>query len=117
MLVVGCKASIIPSDGSVTSIGNSAFNGCSSLTSITIPENVTSIGSSVFVECSSLASITIPDSITSIGNSAFNGCSSLTNITFNGTKEHWNAIKKGSYWNDSTGDHTIHCTDVDIAKN
>ena len=63
----------IPS--SVTSIGNSAFSGCSSLQSITIPENVTSIGDNAFYGCSSLQSITIPENVTSIGNSAFSGCS------------------------------------------
>ncbi len=70
---------VIP-DG-VTSVGNSAFSYCSSLTSITIPEGVTSIGSSVFSYCSSLTSITIPESVTSIGSSAFSHCSSLMSIT------------------------------------
>ncbi|MBR4029014.1 MAG: leucine-rich repeat domain-containing protein [Alistipes sp.] len=66
---------------SVTSIGYYAFRGCSSLTSITIPESVTSIGDWAFSGCSSLASITIPESVTSIGASAFWICSSLTSIT------------------------------------
>ncbi|MBR2326432.1 MAG: leucine-rich repeat protein [Alistipes sp.] len=62
---------------SVTSIGNWAFNGCKSLTNITIPDSVTSIGVCGFKGCSSMISITIPDSVTSIGSSAFAGCSSL----------------------------------------
>ena len=66
---------------SVTSIGDVAFFGCSSLTSITIPNSVTSIGYSAFEDCSSLTSITIPDSVTSIGHSAFYKCSSLTGVT------------------------------------
>ena len=66
---------------SVTSIGDWAFSGCSSLTSVTIGSGVTSIGSSAFENCSSLTSVTIPDSVTSIGNRAFSGCSSLTSIT------------------------------------
>ena len=65
---------------SVTSIGSSAFYGCSGLTSITIPNSMTSIGSSVFSYCSGLTSITIPNSVTSIGNSAFKGCSSLISV-------------------------------------
>ena len=80
-LILGCKNSEIPLDGSVTSIGNSAFYGCSGLTSITIPDGVTSIGRDVFYGCSGLTSITIPDSVTSIGDSAFRGCSGLTSIT------------------------------------
>ena len=55
----------------------SAFSGCSSLTSIVIPNSVTSIESDVFSGCSSLTSIVIPDSVTSIAVSAFSGCSSL----------------------------------------
>lgn len=65
----------------VTIIGDYAFSGCSSLTSITIPYGVTNIGSYAFELCSSLTSITIPDSVTSIGDATFWGCSSLKNIT------------------------------------
>jgi len=72
-------AYIIPD--SVTSIGDSAFLGCSSLTSVTIPDSVTSIGSSAFYDCDSLTSVTIPDNVTSIGNSAFSSCDSLTSVT------------------------------------
>ena len=103
-LILGCKTSVIPTDGSVTSIGNYAFYDCTGLTSITIPDsvthigdyafsyctgltsviignNVTSIGGGAFRDCTGLTSITIPDSVTSIGFSAFRGCSSLESIT------------------------------------
>lgn len=66
---------------SVTSIGKSAFYGCSSLTNITIPDTVTSIDGYAFYGCSSITSITIPNGVPSIGNYLFNGCSSLTSIT------------------------------------
>ena len=68
----------IPS--SVTSIGDGAFVYCTSLTSIEIPSGVTSIGSSVFKDCTSLTSIEIPSGVTSIGSSVFEDCTSLTSI-------------------------------------
>ena len=63
---------------SVTSIGDRAFQSCSGLTSVTIPNSVTSIGQYAFYECSGLTSVTIGNSVTSIGSSAFSGCSGLT---------------------------------------
>jgi DUF971 family protein len=66
---------------SVTSIGNSAFSGCTRLTSVTIGSSVTSIGNSAFSGCTGLTSVTIPDSVTSIGSYAFYGCDSLTSVT------------------------------------
>lgn len=65
----------------VTSIGENAFQNCSSLTSVTIGNNVTSIGRSAFINCRSLTSITIGNSVTSIKDYAFSDCSSLTSVT------------------------------------
>ena len=75
------KTVVISNNSGVTSIGDYAFNDCSGLTSITIPNNVTSIGIGAFYNCSGLTSITIPDSVTSIGDRAFYGCSGLTSVT------------------------------------
>ena len=69
---------VIPS--SVTSIGDWAFSGCSSLSKIVIPSSVTSIGNGAFSDCCSLSKIVIPSSVTSLGNRAFEDCSSLSNI-------------------------------------
>ena len=71
---------IIPE--SVTTIGRSAFSGCSGFTgSLTIPESVTTIGGYTFFECSGLTgNLTIPENVTTIGYAAFSDCSGLTNI-------------------------------------
>ena len=162
-LIAGCKTSVIPSDGSVTSIGEYAFSYCTGLTSIEIPSSVTSIGYSAFGLCSNLESITvaegnavyhsagnciietatktliagcktsvipsdgsvtrigdwafaycfgltsieIPSSVTSIGSYAFAYCENLTTIYYGGTETQWNAITKGSDWDQDTGDYTL----------
>ena len=72
------KSIKIPS--SVTSIGNSAFVSCHSLTSIEIPSSVTSIGNEAFSNCGDLTSVTIGNGVTNIGNNAFAFCSGLTSI-------------------------------------
>ena len=65
----------------VTKIGDSAFKGCTELTSITIPDGVTDIGNNAFSGCTSLETVTIPASVTYVGNSAFYGCTSLKSVT------------------------------------
>ena len=65
----------------VTEIGDSAFKGCTELTSITIPDGVIGIGNNAFSGCTSLETVTIPASVTYVGNSAFYGCTSLKSVT------------------------------------
>ena len=72
------KSYVIPS--SVTSIGDRAFSGCSSLSEIVIPSSVTSIGEGAFSCCDSLSEIVIPSSVTSIGKYSFSCCDSLSEI-------------------------------------
>ena len=97
----------------MTSIGEYAFGGCSGLTSLTISESVTSIGSSAFDGCSGLTSVTIPSSVTSIWSSAFFGCLSLMSVTFSG-KDKATVQGMANYsWSLESG-CVIHCTDDDI---
>ena len=78
----GCSSlTSVTISNSVTSINYAAFNGCSSLTSATIGNGVTSIGPAVLSWCSSLTSVTIGNSVTSISWDVFNNCSSLTSVT------------------------------------
>lgn len=140
ILAVGCKSSVIPNDGSVTSIGRTSFSGCTMLTSITIPsgvenidddafsgcsglmsiivpDGVKSIGRGAFFNCTRLTNVTIPNSVTSIGGSAFSNCETLTGIDFLSVKGRWKAIEKGYGWNNDTGFYTVHCTNGDIPMN
>ncbi|MBR2360698.1 MAG: leucine-rich repeat protein [Bacteroidaceae bacterium] len=72
-------------DYNVTRIGDNAFDQCTGLTNIIIPNSVTSIGGYTFYNCSSLTNITFPNTLKNIGESAFSLCSGLTNITFPNT--------------------------------
>ena len=68
-------------DYQVTSIGDNAFNGCTGLTSVKIPNSVTSIGDNAFYRCTGLKSLTIGNLVESIGYAAFAGCEGLTSLT------------------------------------
>ncbi|MBQ3616844.1 MAG: leucine-rich repeat protein, partial [Bacteroidales bacterium] len=77
---------------SVTAIGDNVFNSCTSLTSVTIPENVTAIGERAFVNCYSLTSVTIPENVTSIGEDAFFGVRHIINKSNCTDPDHWGAF-------------------------
>jgi hypothetical protein len=66
-------------------IADHAFEDCSGLIRVTIPDSVTSIGYKAFYKCSALTSVTIPNSVTSIGWNSFYGCDSLTSVVFENT--------------------------------
>ena len=71
---------LIVFDGPVTQIAEFAFQSCSTLTSISIPNTVMSIEKNAFISCTSLTSITIPNNVVSISKCAFNSCYSLTSV-------------------------------------
>ena len=79
-LIRGARISTIPTDGSVTSIGDGAFSGSRTLVSLVIPNSVTSIGESAFAGCKELSSVVISDSVTHIGCAVFVQCPVLQNI-------------------------------------
>ena len=79
-LVMGCKASQIPADGSVTSIGAFAFEGCAGLTQITIPDTVLTIGTSAFQNCTALKTVNLGNGVQIVGELAFAHCDALTQV-------------------------------------
>lgn len=79
-LMLGCKNSIIPTDGSVEWIGGYAFSG-SAIETVTIPSAITCLATSAFSGCTSLTSVTLPGSLTEIPYASFYGCTELTEIT------------------------------------
>ena len=101
----GLTSVVIPD--SVTSIGEAAFANCSSLTSVNIPNSVTSIESGAFISCSGLTSITIPNSVTSIGLQAFYGCSGLTSVYISDL-EKWCNIKFDHWANPLMNAHHLY---------
>ncbi|MBQ8248089.1 MAG: leucine-rich repeat protein [Lachnospiraceae bacterium] len=80
---------------------------------------ITAIGDDTFLHCYGLTGINIPSTVTSIGDRAFAGCYNLSAIYYNGTIEQWNAIVKGTSWNEKAGNkamcYTIYCIDGTIA--
>lgn len=94
---------------SITSIGENAFNGCESLTSVTFGKNsqLSSIGPGAFNYCYSLESITISESVTSIGSDAFYYCYGLRSVTF-GENSQLTSIGEGAFnWCESLESITI----------
>lgn len=90
-MIIGCKASVIPADGSVTTIW-SAFHACTGLTEIAIPEGVERLNALAFYGCESLREILLPSTLKFVGHEAYADCGSLERIIFNGTTERFRAI-------------------------
>ena len=95
-------------------IADSAFEYCTNLTTVIIPNSVTSIGIYAFRGCTGLTSVTIPDSVTSIGFGAFSDCSGLKYVKFEGTVAEWNVIEKGISWSLFCPFTYVECSDGDV---
>ena len=95
-LVLGCNGSIIPTDGSVTSIG--AYSFCGNICrediamSINIPYCITKIGASAFAYCTSVAEVSIPESTVEIPDAIFRGCEKLTSINVDEANPNYKSI-------------------------
>ena len=90
-LIMGCKNSVIPNDGSVIRIGDGAFSGYTNIESIVIPNKIVSIGDYAFCDCVGLVSILIPNSVRHMGASVFSGCKNITiYCESGGQQEEWN---------------------------
>ena len=79
-VVIPSQVSYNGSNYNVTAIGNSAFEGCVDLTSVSLPSSLTRIGKGAFWECSSLKSVVVPDGVTTIGEGAFRNCFNLVSV-------------------------------------
>ena len=109
--------SVIPTDGSVTKIGKTAFGSIDGLKSFKIPSVITEIGETAFGYCYELKSVTIPPSVVKIGESAFEECDELSHIYYEGTYEQWLNIDVHDEWLYNTFNVTVHCLDKDVKYN
>ena len=90
----GMTSVIIPD--SVTTVGGAAFSGCSNLTSVVIGNSVTAIDQSTFYDCNSLTQVEIGHSVTDIGRNAFENCTSLTSVVI---PDSVTSIGWDAFWN------------------
>ena len=97
-------------------MGNFAFGGCTALKEIVIPSTVKKLNDGMFSGCTALYEIIIPASVTRIEFRTFEACSSLVSIEFGGKTSDWNAIQKSPMWNIGTGDYTVYCSNGELAQ-
>jgi len=92
VLIRGTGTSVIPGDGSVTTIGSYAFSGIKGLTSICIPDSITLIQGMAFYKCTELTTVIIGKSLQSVELNGFSGCSNLAEVFYEGNASEWNKI-------------------------
>ena len=94
-------------------MGGRIFDGCASLTSVTLPAGITCISPSTFEGCVSLTSVTLPAELNLIQKLAFEGCTGLTDVHYPAPQAQWKAveIEEG---NDCLLSVTVHCSDGEI---
>ena len=73
----------------ITAIGDEAFSGNETLTSLTIPDSVTQISYNAFKNCTALTRVIIPDSVEKVGPGAFEGCTELTSVEIGENVSSW----------------------------
>ena len=122
-LIAGFDNSVIPTDGSVTSIGPHAFEGCRGKIKITLPNTVTTVHSGAFSKCPSLSYAEIPASMKKFSFDIFKGCPELTDIFYKGTKADFSGLERtsavfsnGKRWDSGMPFYTVHCSDGKIEK-
>ena len=106
-LMIGCKNTVIPED--VTTIGDCAFYGCFSISSMTIPPSVTTIGNWAFGFCYGLTSIVIPENVDSIGANIVVECSNLSSITVDENNRYYNSYGHCNAIIDNSGNLIAGC--------
>ncbi len=109
------KAGAYTVPDTVTTIVESAFEGCAGLTTVTIPDSVATIGDYAFCDCAGLTVVSMGSGVTAIGEDAFEGCESLTDVYYAGSAEDWAAIDIGS-GNDCLTEAAIHYGTIILAS-
>ncbi len=101
---------------SITVIDHKAFYNCTKLYEVELSPNLDKLGSMVFIQCYNLTTLTIPVSVRELGYWIFSYDKNLRTINYQGTMNQWQAIKKDKSWFKNTPSFTLQCTDGVLPK-